>query len=445
MTGDRAAAARSRRAALRLSGARLVLAVLLLAPLALAAPPALAEPHRGRRRGGRLRPRRCHGWPRAPRAAPPRCHRGAGRPARDEFEVDTDGSVIVTEQIRWRFPEGEERHGILRNVKVRAGYRDSETQYRVLRAERRLGHLAVRGPHRHRRSRTSAPSGGSGSAARPRPAARPTTSCGSGSRTSSTTSATAPRSSTTTSSTPRTASRSAGVGDGHGPRAGDQGRCFYGDLGSTTPCEAQAGATSTFTDPDLEAEQGASVLTSYPRDAFGDLTPDLRTGIRRCRLRRRRQPRAARALGWLTIGLAVLLPLLAGPDGAARVSRGRDEQYAGLTPGLTPGSTSRCRSSSVARAPPSRCSSPRHRASSPAWSARSSTRRSTSSTSPPRSSTSPCAATCRSRATTRVSSAPTTGCSPAPRHRPPRAPSPPTSSCSSTRSSSEATASRCRS
>ena len=39
-----------------------------------------------------------------------------------------------------------------------------------------------------------------------------------------------------------------------------------------------AGATSTFTVPDLAAEEGASVLTSYPRDAFGDLTPDLREG-----------------------------------------------------------------------------------------------------------------------------------------------------------------------
>ena len=30
--------------------------------------------------------------------------------------------------------------------------------------------------------------------------------------------------------------------------------------------------------PDLAAEEGASVLTSYPRTAFEDLTPDLREG-----------------------------------------------------------------------------------------------------------------------------------------------------------------------
>src|SRR5918995_261290 len=47
-----------------------------------------------------------------------------------DFEVQADGAVVVTETITWRFPEGEERHGILRNVKVRAGYKESETQYR---------------------------------------------------------------------------------------------------------------------------------------------------------------------------------------------------------------------------------------------------------------------------------------------------------------------------
>ena len=48
-----------------------------------------------------------------------------------DFEVDADGSVVVTETISWRFPDGEERHGIQRNVKVRAGYQESETQYRT--------------------------------------------------------------------------------------------------------------------------------------------------------------------------------------------------------------------------------------------------------------------------------------------------------------------------
>ena len=80
------------------------------------------------------------------------------------------------------------------------------------------------------------------------------------------------------------------------------------------------------------------MLTSYPRDAFGDLTPDLREGSADADSGGVVSPGLARALGWLTIGLAVLLPLLAGAlMGLLVWSRGRDEQYAGLTPGLTPG------------------------------------------------------------------------------------------------------------
>ena len=88
------------------------------------APPPVRRPARCPAAAGR---RRC-------RAAGPR-RRGARRRSRPtgcspSSRVDTDGSVVVTETITWRFPEGEERHGILRNVKVRAGYQDSDTQYR---------------------------------------------------------------------------------------------------------------------------------------------------------------------------------------------------------------------------------------------------------------------------------------------------------------------------
>ncbi len=96
----------------------IALAVLLLAPLALAAPdpPSVAA---------------VADWTTdaVPAAAALPAEEQADR-LLTEFEVDTDGSVVVTETITWRFPEGEERHGILRNVKVRAGYQDSETQYR---------------------------------------------------------------------------------------------------------------------------------------------------------------------------------------------------------------------------------------------------------------------------------------------------------------------------
>ena len=68
------------------------------------------------------------GWPVGLTTALP-AEEQADRLATD-VRLESDGSAVVTETIRWRFPDGEERHGILRNVKVRAGYQDSETQYR---------------------------------------------------------------------------------------------------------------------------------------------------------------------------------------------------------------------------------------------------------------------------------------------------------------------------
>ena len=46
------------------------------------------------------------------------------------YAVQRDGSMDVTQRIRWDFPDGEERHGIFRTIQVRAGYQDSTTQYR---------------------------------------------------------------------------------------------------------------------------------------------------------------------------------------------------------------------------------------------------------------------------------------------------------------------------
>ncbi len=126
-----------------------------------------------------------------------------------DFEVQADGGVVVTETISWRFPEGEERHGILRNVKVRAGYQESETQYRyyeltgvsVTSPSGAPTDIAVSDFGAYRQIRVGSPSetvSGTPGLRRLVPARA----------TSSTTSATAPRSSTTTSSTPPTASLS---------------------------------------------------------------------------------------------------------------------------------------------------------------------------------------------------------------------------------------------
>ncbi|HRA26521.1 DUF2207 domain-containing protein, partial [Ornithinibacter sp.] len=256
-----------------------------------------------------------------------------------QFQVQSDGSVIVTETIRWRFPDGEDRHGILRNVKVRAGYQDSETQYRYY----ELSGVVV-----------TSPSGAPTDIAISDMGAFRQIRIGSPSQTVRGTADYVVQF--------RLANLVNDIGDGTAefyynvvdpsngfpqlgvraavtaPVPATRAACFYGELGADTPCQAQAGATSTFSSPDLAAREGMSVVTSYPRDAFGDLTPDLRDGDSEAGGGSPVSPGQARALGWLAMGLGVLGPLLAGSlMGMLVWTRGRDEQYAGLTPGLTPG------------------------------------------------------------------------------------------------------------
>ena len=151
----------------------------------------------------------------------------------------------------------------------------------VLRAHRCLGHVTVGRPDRHldlglrglpadpRRQ----PVGDDQRHRRLRRAAT-------ASRTSSTTSATARRSSTTTSSTPPTASPSCDVSATvTGPGPATRAACFYGELGSTTPCEAQRRRRPR-PSPCPTSRPSRARASSPPTraTAFGDLTPDLREG-----------------------------------------------------------------------------------------------------------------------------------------------------------------------
>ena len=114
--------------------------VLLLAPMALAAPLRLPgdRPHRSDTTvaGPQAAPRpvaAVAAWTTdavAPAVAAVLPSEEQADRLTTDIQVDADGSVVVTETIRWRFPEGEERHGILRNVKVRVGYQGSESRYR---------------------------------------------------------------------------------------------------------------------------------------------------------------------------------------------------------------------------------------------------------------------------------------------------------------------------
>ena len=47
-----------------------------------------------------------------------------------DFDVEEDGSVVVTERISWEFPSGEQRRGIERLVVTSVGYQDREDVFR---------------------------------------------------------------------------------------------------------------------------------------------------------------------------------------------------------------------------------------------------------------------------------------------------------------------------
>lgn len=257
-----------------------------------------------------------------------------------DYVLAEDGSVEVTQEITWVFPSGEERHGILRTVTVRAGWQDRADEYRYF----ALSEVSVSSPSG---APTDLTIGDFGATKELR--------IGSPSETVS--------GIQTYIVTFRLAHVMNDIGDGTaefyfnhvstsneyayrdisatvtGPAPAAKAACFYGPRGSTTPCEAAAGPSTTFRIPDLGPGEGASVLASYPRSAFGDLSPDIREGSAEATSESPLAPQTARLLGWLGYGLGILVPLAATGLMAMLVwTRGRDEQYAGLTPGLVPGS-----------------------------------------------------------------------------------------------------------
>ena len=209
-----------------------------------------------------------------------------------EFSLDTDGSVVVTETITWRFPEGEERHGILRNVKVRAGYQDSDTQYRYY----ELTGVSV-----------TSPSGAPTDISISDFGAYRQIRIGSPSQTVSGTADYVVRY--------RLAHVVNDIGDGTaefyynvvdpsngfpqqqvsatvtGPVAATRAACFYGDLGSTTPCEAHGRHDQHLHRPRPRGRAGRQRAHLLPPRRLRRPDPRPARGVRRRRLRRRRQPR----------------------------------------------------------------------------------------------------------------------------------------------------------
>ncbi|GAA4723967.1 hypothetical protein GCM10025782_22430 [Pedococcus ginsenosidimutans] len=256
-----------------------------------------------------------------------------------DFTIKQDGSVDVAETIAWHFPDGEARHGIERYVVVRAGYQDRENTYR----EYPISKVSASSP-------SGAPSDVSVSDAADGASVR--IRVGNPDQTVSGTQRYVVRYTleAIVNGFPDHAELYYNlVGSANdalyenvsasvtGPGPADRAECFYGELGSTDRCTATPGATAQFSAPRVEPGQGVSILASLPRDGFGALEPVLHEGevssdggvV---------TTQTSRALGALALGTGAALPLLAaGLMGTLVYTRGRDEQYAGLTPGLAPG------------------------------------------------------------------------------------------------------------
>ncbi len=262
------------------------------------------------------------------------------------YAVQADGSMKVTQRIRWDFPEGEERHGIYRTIQTRAGYQESTTQYRHY----ELSDVKVTSP-------TGAPTDTDisdfGAYEQVRIGSADETVEGVqdyvltytlGNVINDIGDGTAELYYNHIDPSNEYVYRNVSA-DVTGPVAATKVACYYGALQEDTTCTGTAGATSKFTIPDIEPGQGATIVVSWPRTAFGDLTPDLREtesdggfgggyGDPGPSL----SADQSKYLGAALAGGGVLIPLLAGGlMGLLVWTRGRDEVYAGLTPGLTPG------------------------------------------------------------------------------------------------------------
>ncbi|HEY6742535.1 MAG TPA: DUF2207 domain-containing protein [Lapillicoccus sp.] len=114
------------------------------------------------------------------------------------------------------------------------------------------------------------------------------------------------------------------------------------------PCEvAQAGQTATFEVTNLLGNEDLTIATSLPRAGFGELKPDIRAADSSY------DEGQAKVLTSLALAGGIGAPLVAaGVMGVLVATRGRDEWYAGVTPGLSPGSADAVAPGTVPPPPP---------------------------------------------------------------------------------------------
>jgi uncharacterized membrane protein YgcG len=126
----------------------------------------------------------------------------------------------------------------------------------------------------------------------------------------------------------------------HGPAAVTEARCFQGADRSADPCTAKAGSTAEYSATGLGPREQVTVVGSFPVSAITGTAPDLRggeTGFSGDDAGLTMPPPVAKTLSLLGYGGGLAIPAIAAVlMGTLVWKRGRDEQYAGLTPGLTP-------------------------------------------------------------------------------------------------------------
>ena len=132
-----------------------------------------------------------------------------------------------------------------------------------------------------------------------------------------------------------------------GPGGVTSVRCVRGSDPGRDCDSAQAGQTAVFTVDNLLGNEDLTIATSLPRAGFGELKPDIRAAGSSY------DEGQAKVLTSLALAGGIGAPLVAaGVMGVLVATRGRDEWYAGVTPGLAPGSADAVAPGTVPPPPP---------------------------------------------------------------------------------------------
>ncbi|WP_347354032.1 DUF2207 domain-containing protein [Intrasporangium sp.] len=266
------------------------------------------------------------------------------------YDLQPDGSVRVAETIQWRFPSGEERHGIFRDIVVRMGVADRPDSYRYF----EMTDVSVSSPTGAPAQFRVTPDGAAdqiriGSADEwtsgtqtylvgytlhnlLNPIAQNDIGQNDIAQNDIAQNDTVELHYNVFGGDEETQRDHASI-TVNAPAASTDVLCFRGETGSDTRCRAKAGEPTSFSADDLAPGEAMTVVARYPAAAFDDPRPDIREGDLDAGSAGAAAP-AVNAAAWVAgIGAPVIA---AAVMATLWWTRGRDEQYAGLAPGLTP-------------------------------------------------------------------------------------------------------------